>query len=102
MATPQESEVKDTGVPTNDAYTGMLIISLLALIVGSVLLYLDYTQYPTSPPANKGLPPPPELKKPGAVEPKLAPPEVKKDGDAVPLPGKDMPPPKDAPPPKGG
>jgi hypothetical protein len=33
---------------TNDAYTGMLAISLLALIVGSVLLYLDYSQYPDS------------------------------------------------------
>jgi hypothetical protein len=33
---------------TNDAYTGMLAISLCALIVGCVLLYLDYSQYPDS------------------------------------------------------
>jgi hypothetical protein len=33
---------------TNDAYTGMLGISLLALILGCVLLYLDYSQYPDS------------------------------------------------------
>lgn len=32
----------------NDAYTGMLGISLLALIIGCVLLYLDYSQYPDS------------------------------------------------------
>ncbi len=33
---------------TNDAYTGMLGISLLALVLGCVLLYLDYSQYPDS------------------------------------------------------
>jgi hypothetical protein len=33
---------------TNDAYTGMLAISLFALIGGCVLLYLDYSQYPDS------------------------------------------------------
>jgi hypothetical protein len=32
----------------NDAYTGMLAISLCALIGGCVLLYLDYSQYPDS------------------------------------------------------
>ncbi len=31
---------------TNDAYTGMLAISLLAMIAGSALLFLDYQQYP--------------------------------------------------------
>ena len=42
---------KDTATAnpaTNDAYTGMLAISLCALIVGCVLLYLDYSQYPDS------------------------------------------------------
>jgi hypothetical protein len=40
---------------TNDAYTGMLGISLCALVVGCVLLYLDYSQYPDSkaPPVPK-------------------------------------------------
>jgi len=37
--------------PRSDVYTGMLIISLLFLILGSVLLYLDYDQYPTSKPS---------------------------------------------------
>jgi hypothetical protein len=35
---------------TNDAYTGMLAISLLALIAGSTLLFLDYSQYPDGNP----------------------------------------------------
>ena len=43
MAQVDES---DTTVATNDAYTGMLAISLLALVLGSALLYLDWSQYP--------------------------------------------------------
>ena len=31
--------------PQNDAYTGILFISLLALIAACVLLYMDYDQY---------------------------------------------------------
>ena len=31
----------NTSKPINDAYTGMLTISLLALIGGCVLLYMD-------------------------------------------------------------
>jgi len=45
------TEKKDPGVLKNDAYTGMLVISLLALIGGSLLLYLDYSQYPANPPS---------------------------------------------------
>ena len=36
---------ESTSRATNDAYTGMLTISLLALIGGSILLFLDYNQY---------------------------------------------------------
>jgi hypothetical protein len=36
--------------PTNDAYTGMLAISLAALLVGSAVLYLDFSQYPAAAP----------------------------------------------------
>jgi len=43
MAQVDES---DTTVATNDAYTGMLAISLLALVLGAALLYLDWSQYP--------------------------------------------------------
>jgi hypothetical protein len=54
---------KDTAAPaTNDAYTGMLAIALLALIGGCVLLYLDYSQYPDSKQ-------PPLPKAPGIVTP---------------------------------
>ena len=41
----------DFAPANNDAYTGMLSISLLALIGACVLLYLDFSQYPdTKPP----------------------------------------------------
>jgi len=36
--------------PSSDAYTGMLIISLLALLAGCLLLYLDYRKYPPQNP----------------------------------------------------
>jgi hypothetical protein len=60
----QETETSDTGVATNDAYTGMLVISLLALIAGSVLLYLDYSQYPPNPPKAQ-VPSPPAIERKG-------------------------------------
>ncbi|HEV3257627.1 MAG TPA: hypothetical protein VG013_12145 [Gemmataceae bacterium] len=31
--------------PGNDIYTGLLLISLVAMIVGCAMLYLDYSQY---------------------------------------------------------
>lgn len=34
------------GSPRYDAYTGMLIVSLLATLTGLAFLYLDYSQYP--------------------------------------------------------
>lgn len=37
-----EAAAKPAG---NDAYTGMLALSFLALLAGSVLLYLDYQEY---------------------------------------------------------
>jgi hypothetical protein len=36
--------------PRSDAYTGMLIISLIALLAGCLLLYLDYRRYPSGDP----------------------------------------------------
>jgi hypothetical protein len=36
--------------PRSDAYTGLLIISLLAQIAGAVFLYLDYSSYPDAKP----------------------------------------------------
>ena len=34
--------------PRSDAYTGMLILSLLALLAGCAFLYLDWSDYPTT------------------------------------------------------
>jgi hypothetical protein len=38
--------------PTNDAYTGMLVVSFVALLVGCVLMYMDYSQYDNKPPTK--------------------------------------------------
>jgi hypothetical protein len=56
-----DTEKSDTGVATNDAYTGMLLVALLALIAGSVLLYMDYSQYGNAPlPKLQEYKPPPK------------------------------------------
>jgi hypothetical protein len=44
-----------TALPTNDAWTGMLAISLLALVVGCVLLFLDWRNYGTDKPTKAKL-----------------------------------------------
>jgi hypothetical protein len=36
--------------PKSDAYTGMLLLSLLLLLGASALVYLDFSRYPTSKP----------------------------------------------------
>jgi hypothetical protein len=46
MARTDETTTPPTSQPRNDAYTGMLIVSLIALLLGGVLLFLDYNQYP--------------------------------------------------------
>jgi hypothetical protein len=68
----KSSNTKDGAPATSDAYTGMLAIALVALIVGCVLLYLDYQQYPEK------TPPPPKYSAPsvGAPAPKAAAPEA--------------------------
>jgi len=54
----RKTDSPESAPATSDAYTGMLAIALLALIVGCVLLYLDYSQYPEkTPPAPKYAPP---------------------------------------------
>ena len=56
----KKTSFDDTPKAANDAYTGMLTISLIALLVGCALLYLDYSQYPdkTPPPLTKAIPAP--------------------------------------------
>jgi hypothetical protein len=44
--------------PRSDAYTALLVVSFLAMVLGSSLLYLDFTAY--------GAPKPPPLAAPAA------------------------------------
>jgi hypothetical protein len=53
--------------PPSDAYTGLLAISLAAMIIGSVLLFLDYQDYGKTKP---GAAPAPATVKPLEVEKK--------------------------------
>lgn len=48
--------------PVNDAWTGMLAISLLALLAGCLFLYLDFSQYPTKDPPPVPKAPPAQTK----------------------------------------
>jgi hypothetical protein len=52
--------------PKSDAYTGLLIISLLALIAGCTFLYLDWSQYSKTKPQ---LPGSASTSRPGAGQP---------------------------------
>jgi hypothetical protein len=94
--------------PSNDAYTGMLIVSFVALLIGCALLYVDYSQYgdkaptkltrdarevgprpsPEGEPKKAQQPPPDEANKDQPGEPKDKEKEKDKDKD------KDMPPDK--------
>jgi hypothetical protein len=40
-----KSAPRAAGQPRNDVYTGLLAISLVAMIIGCFLLYLDFAQY---------------------------------------------------------
>jgi hypothetical protein len=48
----------DTPKPPSDAYVGLLVISLIAMITGSVFLYLDYSSYEGKAPKVPDRPPP--------------------------------------------
>jgi hypothetical protein len=64
--------------PRSDVYTGLLALSLIAMIVSSLLLYLDYSQYSGSPVPRVNVPQP-ELRKgvqTGQLPPLLLPPPV--------------------------
>jgi hypothetical protein len=52
--------------PRSDAYTGLLIIALVAQIIGAVFLFLDYKQYPDSKPAKVSMTVPPVTQPTGA------------------------------------
>ncbi|MFL5338726.1 MAG: hypothetical protein ACJ8F7_01050 [Gemmataceae bacterium] len=61
----------------NDAYTGLLFISFLALVVSSILLFLDYNQYGSATPPKVSIPgasaapniPPPDVAVPSGDQP---------------------------------
>lgn len=68
----KKTELPKTALPVNDAWTGMLAVSLLALVAACVLLYLDWSQYSGKGPADaKG------FQVPASIEP---PPAGKDDG----------------------
>ena len=50
MARGRDAGGEVVAKPRNDAYTGMLVLSLLGLLLGCVLLFLDYNQYSGTPP----------------------------------------------------
>lgn len=66
----------DGSIAVNDAWTAMLAVSLLALVIGSGFLYWDYDQYNQDPPkvTKFNLAPPGAAPAPG---PKAAPPPPK-------------------------
>jgi hypothetical protein len=52
MAAAKTRDQSDLGSasPRADAYTGMLVVSLLATLTGIAFLYMDYSQYPDQKP----------------------------------------------------
>src|SRR4051812_27692275 len=61
-----DRDVPATPKTRSDAYTGILILALLAQIAGAIFLYLDYSQYPSAAPDIKTLPKPGDNVKSGA------------------------------------
>ena len=74
----ETTTTETTSRPTNDAYTGMLAIAMLALAGGSALMFLDFSQYPDrNPPALK--------KEPLALPKAEAPPKVEAPAQPMPI-----------------
>jgi hypothetical protein len=87
VAKSRAADTPDAAPAHNDAYTGMLGIALLALITGSVLLYLDYSQYDgkSPPPTPKyAVPLPGNVPAPaqGNIQPPAPMPEQKEEKKA--------------------
>jgi hypothetical protein len=57
-------EIESTA-PKSDIYTGLLAISLVAMLIGCALLYLDYASYPPQKPT----PPPAPTLSPAVTQP---------------------------------
>ena len=50
--------------PQNDAYVGLLALSLLAMIASCILLWIDYSQYGSAKPPAPSIPAPPGPREP--------------------------------------
>jgi hypothetical protein len=55
MAARQRDQSYGQATPRADAYTGMLVISLMATLAGLVFVFLDYNQYPPDLPKIKSM-----------------------------------------------
>ena len=55
MAARQRDQTYGQATPRADAYTGMLVISLMATLAGLVFVFLDYNQYPPDLPKIKSM-----------------------------------------------
>jgi hypothetical protein len=80
----------DGPVAVNDAWTGMLAVSLLALMAGAGFLFYDYYQYPSD------IKPIPKLS--GSPPQKPEPPQKQPPPEGGPKDGKNPPPPMPMPP----
>lgn len=55
MAARQRAESYGGATPRADAYTGMLVVSLMATLAGLVFVFLDYNQYQPDLPKLKSM-----------------------------------------------
>lgn len=67
MAKTREKDAPERPVVRSDAYVMMLFVTLLAIAVGCVLMYLDYQAYGEKAPPKENIPTPAKL---GEAEPK--------------------------------
>jgi hypothetical protein len=77
MAAKIRDDLEAPASPGLDAYTGLLIVSLVATLVGLIFLFLDYSSFQSKPPAvtKAAVSAPqqaPQAATPGAVEPAKA------------------------------
>jgi hypothetical protein len=61
MAARQRDVEYRPATPRADAYTGMLVVSLLATLAGLAFVFLDYNQYQADRPKLKSMVTPPPM-----------------------------------------
>jgi hypothetical protein len=57
MASARGRDQAPKAQPRNDIYVGLLIVSLVAMLIGCVLLFIDYNSYGESKPPSVEVPP---------------------------------------------